>query len=265
MRVDLATEGWSPHHPVLSQAEQVVAFTVEDTGVGIASDKQKLIFEAFQQADAGTSRKYGGSGLGLTISRELTALLGGEIRLVSAVGQGSTFSLYLPLRYLGAELRSPQPPVRPGSSLPGSPQGLNSLPSPPGAADQAAESVELQGRKVLIVDDDARNIFALTAALEDKGMEVITATNGRQAIDITAVTPDLSIVLMDIMMPDMDGCETIRTIRKDQRFLRLPIIALTAKAMEGNSAKCLDAGASDYISKPLNTDQLLSLVRRLIR
>ena len=263
--VDLATQGWSPHHSVLSQAEQVVAFTVEDTGVGIASEKQKLIFEAFQQGDAGTSRKYGGTGLGLTISRELTALLGGEIRLISAVGQGSTFTLYLPLRYLGAELRSPQPPVRPGLLLPSSPQGLDSLPSPSAAADQAAGSARLQGHKVLIVDDDARNIFGLAAALEDNGMEVITATNGRKAIDITAVTPDLSIVLMDIMMPDMDGYETIRTIRRDQRFLRLPIIALTAKAMEGDSAKCLEAGASDYISKPLNTDQLLSLMRRLIR
>jgi CheY-like chemotaxis protein len=96
-------------------------------------------------------------------------------------------------------------------------------------------------------------------------MEVVTATNGRKAIEIVAATPDLSIVLMDIMMPGMDGYETIRTIRKDPRSVRLPIIALTAKAMAGDSAKCLDAGANDYISKPVNTDQLLSLLRRLIR
>jgi CheY-like chemotaxis protein len=115
------------------------------------------------------------------------------------------------------------------------------------------------------VDDDARSIFALTALLETQGMEVVAATNGRKVIEIVAATPDLGMVLMDIMMPDMDGHETIRTIRKDPRFIRLPIIAPTAKAMAGDSAKCLDAGASDYISKPVNTDQLLLLMRRLIR
>jgi len=119
----------------------------------------------------------------------------------------------------------------------------------------------LRGRKVLVVDDDARNIFALTTILEHQEMEVLSATNGRQAIDTIKTTPDLSVVLMDIMMPEMDGYETMREIRKHPRFATLPILALTAKAMKGDREKCLEAGASDYIAKPVNTDQLLSLLR----
>jgi CheY-like chemotaxis protein len=119
----------------------------------------------------------------------------------------------------------------------------------------------LRGRKVLVVDDDARNIFALTTILESQEMDVISATNGRQAIELIKATPDLSVVLMDIMMPEMDGYETMREIRKDSEFRTLPILALTAKAMKGDREKCLEAGASDYIAKPVNTDQLLSLLR----
>jgi CheY-like chemotaxis protein len=123
-------------------------------------------------------------------------------------------------------------------------------------------SVEaLRGRKVLVVDDDARNIFALTTLLENQEMEVISATNGRQAINLIETTPDISVVLMDIMMPEMDGYETMREIRRDPRFRTLPMLALTAKAMKGDREKCLQAGASDYIAKPVNTEQLLSLLR----
>jgi CheY-like chemotaxis protein len=119
----------------------------------------------------------------------------------------------------------------------------------------------LRERKVLVVDDDARNIFALTTVLENHDMEVISATNGRQAIDLIRDTPDLSVVLMDIMMPEMDGYETMREIRQQPAFRTLPILALTAKAMKGDREKCLQAGASDYIAKPVNTEQLLSLLR----
>jgi CheY-like chemotaxis protein len=119
----------------------------------------------------------------------------------------------------------------------------------------------LRHRKVLVVDDDVRNMFALTSVLENHDMEVLSATNGRQAINIIESTPDLSIVLMDIMMPEMDGYATMREIRNDSRFRTLPILALTAKAMKGDREKCLQAGASDYIAKPVNTDQLLSLLR----
>ena len=119
----------------------------------------------------------------------------------------------------------------------------------------------LRHRKVLVVDDDVRNIFALTTVLENQEMEVVSATNGRQAIEMIQTTPDLSVVLMDIMMPEMDGYETMREIRKDSRFRTLPILALTAKAMKGDREKCLEAGASDYLAKPVNTPQLMSALR----
>ncbi len=527
VRVGFATQGWSVDHPVLSGAQHVIAFAVEDTGIGVAPEKQRLIFEAFQQADAGTSRKYGGTGLGLAISRELAMLLGGEIKLSSVYGEGSTFTLFLPLCYSGLDSARPASDSSPASEttraltiLPvaheehveddrhaieegdrvlliienhlhfarilldlARDKGFKGIVATRGALgltlarqfrpaaisldiflpdmlgwtvlnrlkrDQAmrhipvqivtveeecrhglahgafaylvkapttegletafdrikdfiaprmkrllvvedndiqrqaivellgdkdietvavatggeglqamldtsfdcvvldlrlpdmtgfdllekvhadpalvdvpvvvftgkeltaeeqtrlkamaksivikdVQSVErlldetalflhrvitdlpaekqrmierlhgsnevLRGRKVLVVDDDARNIFALTSLLENQEMDVISVTNGRSAIDIIRNTSDLSIVLMDIMMPDMDGYETMREIRSAQEFRTLPILALTAKAMKGDREKCLDAGASDYISKPVNTDQLLSLMR----
>jgi CheY-like chemotaxis protein len=118
----------------------------------------------------------------------------------------------------------------------------------------------LIGRKVLLVDDDARNIFALSSLLERRGMHVLTATTGLEAIEILNST-DVSIVLMDIMMPDMDGYQTMQRIRGSERHQRLPIVALTAKAMKGDREKCLEAGASDYLAKPVDTEQLLSALR----
>jgi len=120
---------------------------------------------------------------------------------------------------------------------------------------------DLVGRTVLLVDDDARNIFALSSVLERRGMHVLTATTGSEAVALVESTPDLAIVLMDIMMPEMDGYQTIEVIRRTPAFRRLPIIALTAKAMKGDREKCLEAGASDYLAKPVNTEQLLSALR----
>jgi CheY-like chemotaxis protein/signal transduction histidine kinase len=531
LAVSVATKGWSEDHPILSGAASVVAFEVTDSGIGIALDKQRIIFEAFQQADASTSRKYGGTGLGLAISRELASLLGGEIQLRSTPGQGSTFTLYLPLTYVGpsaskltaSEWRatSPAMPLQLSSMVvsehpveriaddrdilqpddavlliveddphyarvlcdlsrdkgfkvlvalrgaealalarefhptavsldvflpdmlgwtvlnhlkqdpatrhipvqmltldedrhhglargafafvtkPTSPEDLDSalsrikeyatprrkrllivednpaeqmsirellghddidvsvvstgaealdvvtrevfdcvvldlrLPDMTGfdilermrdlpeATDlpvvvftgkelspeedarlhtlarsvvvKGVESPErlldetalflhrvvadlpqekqkmldrlhrsdeaLVGKKVLVVDDDMRNIFALSSVLERRGMAVLTAGTGREAISMLESTPDVAIVLMDIMMPEMDGYATMQVIRQNASFRRLPIIALTAKAMKGDREKCLEAGASEYLAKPVNTEQLLSALR----
>ena len=224
-----------------SSPARAVCFTVSDTGVGIPEDKLNLIFEAFQQADGTTSRKYGGTGLGLSISRELARLLGGELQVESEPGAGSRFSLVLPL---GGGLAGP---------------ALDGAGQPADSAYPAEAS--LRGRKVLVIDDDVRTGFALTAMLEQYGMKVVYAENGHEGIERLGQHTDTDLVLLDIMMPGMDGYETAQTIRSIPRFALLPIITLTAKAMQSDREKALAAGASDYIAKPVDVDELLAMMR----
>jgi signal transduction histidine kinase/CheY-like chemotaxis protein/HAMP domain-containing protein len=396
-----ARSGWTPGHAGLSRADAVLAFSVTDTGVGIAADKLQLIFEAFQQADGSTARKYGGTGLGLSISRELARLLDGEIRVRSEVGAGSAFILYLPQRLMhgpalpGQADQAPASAAMPGAALAEAPaetilmdtrpsvliveddatqrdairvlisqpgvrvvavesggQALQALQSAPfdcmvfdlnlpdidgydlldmigreerlrglpvvihtagkvneaQAArlqplvkaivvkdarsparlleatsrvlgllhdgdsmpeqpvspniDQVQGAYGLAGRQVLIIDDDLRNIFALSSVLERHQMSVLFAENGREGIELLESGATVDIVLMDVMMPEMDGYDTTRAIRRIERFTHLPIITLTAKAMKGDREKCLAAGASDYITKPVDTNQLLLLMEK---
>ncbi len=257
----------SASNHVIDQTEPMIRFTVTDTGIGIPKEKLEMIFDAFVQADGTTSRKYGGTGLGLSISSEIAQLLGGYLKVTSEEGQGSSFSLILPnIQELHSDHH--QVPLSQTAAAQEEEEAM-SLPAWTGivkGTEQMGEDHQtivslVKGKKILIVDDDMRNIFALSAALEEFEVEVLFAENGREAIDTLLENPHIDLVMMDIMMPEMDGFEAMRRIRKMKEFQDLPIIALTAKAMKHNREQCIEAGASDYISKPVDLDQLYSLIQ----
>ena len=395
LAVRLAQGGWSAAHPVLNEADYAVQIEVTDTGIGIPEDKQRLIFEAFQQADGTTSRKYGGTGLGLSISREIANLLGGEIQVRSTVGEGSTFTLYVPLKAPGIAPALALPAVAPlegsadlaverrieddrdelgdqpfvliveddptfagvllevahdsalkgvissagsgtlamvrkmrpsaitldlglsdidgfvlldllrhdpesrdipvyvisgaeqaahaltlgatrviekpagrdelrelfGSIVQNLPTGKRKRRKRAESDESALRQAELAGTEILIVDDDIRNIYSLASVLEAHGATVLHAERGAEGLALLEQNPTISVALIDIMMPEMDGYETMGRIRANPRLAHIPLISVTAKAMKGDREKCIEAGASDYISKPVDIDLLLALLR----
>jgi two-component system chemotaxis sensor kinase CheA len=228
---------------------QWIEFIISDTGIGIEQDKRDIIFDAFVQTDGTTSRKYGGTGLGLSISKEFAGLLGGEIRLQSTYGKGSSFTLVLPV---GIEAINSALMENAMVAAAQESQAMNYKTTPISS---------LENKLILIVDDDIRNVFALTNVIESYGLTVLYAENGRDALDMLAKHPNIDAVLIDIMMPEMDGYETMRRIRKNPKYQGLPMIAVTAKAMKDDKDKCIQAGASDYITKPVDIDQLFSLLK----
>ncbi|MDG5789953.1 ATP-binding protein [Evansella sp. AB-P1] len=244
-----------------------VIFSIRDTGIGISTEKQKSIFEAFYQGDGTTTRKYGGTGLGLSISKELSTLLGGYIEVESKEGKGSSFLLHLPdLSSQIDEAVIDMDEIAVTSEEPlndrfDSQSNITVIHHNKTEKDIENTKELLENKVVLIVDDDMRNVFALTTALEMNKIKVLFAENGKEAIDMLNKNPAISIVLMDIMMPIMDGYEAMKKIREREEWSDLPIIALTAKAMKNDREKCLQAGASDYISKPVDMTQLLSLIK----
>ncbi|MDG4821669.1 HAMP domain-containing protein [Asanoa sp. WMMD1127] len=242
--------------PALQAARTVFAFSVTDTGIGVPDDKLGLIFEAFQQADGTTSRRYGGTGLGLSISRDLARLIGGTITVVSEPGIGSTFTLLVPDVLAPDAVVAPMPaPAQPKVTVPPLLRPTTDPARQPSAASRA-----LDGATVLIIDDDVRNVFALTSALELHGMSVLYADNGGDGVRTLAEHPEVDIVLMDAMMPDQDGYETTRVIRRNHHNAGLPVVFLTAKAMPGDRESAIAAGATDYITKPVDLDELIDLM-----
>jgi CheY-like chemotaxis protein len=219
-----------------------------------------MIFEAFQQADGTTSRKYGGTGLGLSISKELAGLLGGKIEVSSEPGAGSVFTLLLPDECPAiTSAASGVPPRRPAEAPPEVVERNEPILR---AASRSTvhPAPDLSGTTVLIVDDDVRNVFALTSALELHGLEVLYADNGLDGIALLTEHPEVRIVLMDAMMPDLDGNATTRRIREHPQWQELPIVFLTAKAMPGDRESSLAAGATDYVTKPVDLDELLAIM-----
>ncbi len=250
---------WGTH------SEPMIQFAVSDTGIGIPHNKHQMIFEAFSQADGTTSRRYVGTGLGLSICRELAHLLGGHVSVTSAESKGSTFVLQLPFELNNANNGSV--PI-----IQSFEETAASIETPPIDKDSSQQEETstistdglekvLSQKKILLVDDDMRNVFALTSALESEGIKVEFAVNGKEFLEKLQQSEDYDLVLMDIMMPEMNGYEAMRQIRQRPEYQSLPIIALTAKAMMEDRQKCIDAGASDYISKPVHLEQLFTLLR----
>ncbi|WP_376989615.1 HAMP domain-containing protein [Azospirillum rugosum] len=262
-RVSPVSEGWSSGHPVLNAADQVLAFTVTDTGIGIPEDKQRIIFEAFQQADGTTSRKYGGTGLGLSISREIARLLGGEIRVQSALGKGSTFTLYVPLNFDLASHQEPAPkpaaipsPTRPIVAS-GSEEGLALLQLHPSLDDR--ERIRPGDPVVLVIEDDVKFASILVDLAREKGFKAIVSYAGGPAMPMARkFHPDA--VLLDIGLPDMDGWALLDLLKRDPQTRHIPVHVISAKE---ERRRGLAMGAFDYTEKPADREAIFAALAKV--
>jgi signal transduction histidine kinase/HAMP domain-containing protein/ActR/RegA family two-component response regulator len=236
---------------VLKAAPAIVTFAVRDTGIGIIDSKQELIFEAFQQADSSTSRMYGGTGLGLTISRELVSVLNGEIQVSSKPAEGSTFNVYLPV-----------PPEDMAEKPNTSRLELSAAPELSDLAGwSGSDGAILKNKRVLLVDDDVRNLFAVTSLLERYGMRVEAVTAAQEALVAVKDHAPFDVVLMDIMLPGMDGYQATAAMRSMPASANIPIIALTAKTMPGDQQRCMQAGCNAFVPKPVDCARLLGTLK----
>jgi signal transduction histidine kinase/DNA-binding response OmpR family regulator/HAMP domain-containing protein len=267
LKVSQATRGWSPDHPVLSQARRVIAFSVSDTGIGIPGDKQRLIFEAFQQADGTTSRKFGGTGLGLSISREIARLLGGEIKLQSTVGDGSTFTLYLPDEHPTMTARARAPGQRAALDTDGIradliAAALTPTPRPAHLIIDDAESLQPSDTVVLVVENEPAFAEILVDVAHRVGLKAVVATRGETALaEARSIRP--AAITLDLRLPDMSGVQVLETLKRDDQLRHIPVHIISG--VSDGQEHVLALGAASYWLKPVDIPSLESLLLRIVQ
>ncbi|HEY9155704.1 MAG TPA: response regulator, partial [Opitutaceae bacterium] len=265
LTIELATSGWTRENTVLDGAAQVLAFRVHDTGIGIPLDKQQIIFEAFQQADGSTNRKYGGTGLGLAISREIARLLGGEIKLISIPGQGSTFILYVPLNYTRPEVRkeiaNDRPPVStPAFILRDESKSESQSPSQLAEVLDDRELIQDEDRVLLIVEDDPAFSSVLLQAAHEKNFKGIVASRGSDALEL-ARRHRIDAITLDLRLPDIDGWRVLSRLKDDPATRHIPVQILSA---DETTDLGLKNGAISHLMKPIQPERLEEMLSSLV-